>query len=88
MNGTFGFERRALTAFRTGEGEDLVILHSLLCDWTAFEEVLPRLATGYRVTLINLPGFHGSRPVGGRLEAYVQMIEKGFSEFAVRPRRC
>jgi 3-oxoadipate enol-lactonase len=72
-----------ITAFRAGEGRDLVILHSLLCDWTAFEHVLPRLAARHRVTLINLPGFHGSRPVQGSLDAYVAAIGGAFEDFGI-----
>jgi pimeloyl-ACP methyl ester carboxylesterase len=52
----------SLTAVRTGEGRDLVVLHSLLADRHAFDPVLLALAAKHRVTLINLPGFHGSQP--------------------------
>ena len=74
----------ALTAVRTGEGRDLVILHSLLADRHAFDPVLERLAASFRVTLINLPGFHGSHPVPlALMDAYVAAIEDGFVEFGV-----
>ena len=53
----------ALTAARVGQGRDLVILHSLLADRTAFDPVLERFTAKHRVTLINLPGFHGSQPL-------------------------
>ena len=49
----------ALTAVRTGQGPDIVVLHSLLADRHAFDPVLPALSAKHRVTLINLPGFHG-----------------------------
>ena len=42
--------RGALTAVRTGEGRDLVVLHSLLADRHAFDPVLPALAAKNRVT--------------------------------------
>jgi len=54
--------RGTLTAVRTGAGPDIVLLHSLLSDRHAFDQVLPALASRHRVTLINLPGFHGSAP--------------------------
>lgn len=74
----------ALTAVRTGEGPDLVILHSLLADRHAFDPVLPALAAKFRVTLINLPGFHGSQPtLLALMDAYVATIEGGFDEFGV-----
>jgi 3-oxoadipate enol-lactonase len=74
----------ALTAARTGAGHDLVILHSLLTDRHAFDPVLPALAAKYRVTLINLPGFHGSEPtVLALMDGYVAAIEDGFQEFGI-----
>lgn len=74
----------ALTAVRTGEGSDLVLLHSLLADRHAFDAVLPALAAKHRVTLFNLPGFEGSQPTPLPLmEAYVAAIEDGFQEFGI-----
>jgi 3-oxoadipate enol-lactonase len=74
----------ALTAVRTGQGRDLVILHSLLADRTAFDPVLDALAAKFRVTLINLPGFHGSQPTPlALMDAYVATIEDGFDEFDI-----
>jgi pimeloyl-ACP methyl ester carboxylesterase len=74
----------ALTAVRTGKGRDLVLLHSLLADRHAFDPVLPQLAANHRVTLFNLPGFHGSQPTMLPLmDAYVATIEDGFQEFKI-----
>ena len=74
----------ALTAVRTGQGPDLVVLHSLLADRTAFDPILPALAAKRRVTLINLPGFHGSKPTPlALMDAYVAAVEDGFDEFAI-----
>lgn len=74
----------ALTAVRTGQGRDLVLLHSLLADRHAFDPVLPVLAERFRVTLINLPGFHGSEPaISPLMDAYVARIEDGFDEFGI-----
>jgi 3-oxoadipate enol-lactonase len=76
--------RGTLTAVRMGAGRDLVVLHSLLADRHAFDPVLPALAARHRVTLINLPGFHGSLPTPLPLmDAYVAAIEDGFQEFGV-----
>lgn len=72
-----------LTAVRIGTGRDLVILHSLLTDRHAFDPVLPALAARFRVTLVNLPGFHGSSPIAASMDAYVGLIAKGFSEFSI-----
>jgi pimeloyl-ACP methyl ester carboxylesterase len=74
----------ALTAVRVGAGPDLVILHSLLTDRHAFDAVLPALAAKHRVTLINLPGFHGSQsPLLALMDIYVAAIEDGFDEFRI-----
>jgi pimeloyl-ACP methyl ester carboxylesterase len=74
----------SLTAVRTGAGRDVVVLHSLLSDRHAFDPVLPALAAKYRVTLINLPGFHGSQPcMLPLMDAYVAAVEDGFQEFKV-----
>ena len=76
--------RGALTAVRTGGGPDLVVLHSLLADRHAFDPVLPTLAARHRVTLLNLPGFHGSQPaVLTLMDAYLAVIEDGFDEFGI-----
>lgn len=74
----------ALTAVRAGKGRDLVLLHSLLADRHAFDPVLGQLTAKFRVTLINLPGFHGSQPVLlALMDAYVAAIEDGFDEFGI-----
>jgi pimeloyl-ACP methyl ester carboxylesterase len=73
----------AMTAVQVGSGSDLVVLHSLLCDRSAFDAVVPALAAKHRVTLINLPGFHGSRPVDGSVAAYVGAIAGAIEEFGV-----
>lgn len=74
----------ALTAVRTGQGPDLVLLHSLLADRHSFDPILPALAEKFRVTLINLPGYHGSHPpLLALADTYVAIIEDGFDEFGI-----
>ena len=74
----------SLTAVRTGSGPDLVVLHSLLADRYAFDPVLATLAAKHRVTLFNLPGFHGSQPcMLPLMDAYVATIEDGFQEWGI-----
>jgi 3-oxoadipate enol-lactonase len=72
-----------LTAARAGAGRDLVIVHSLLTDRHAFDPVLPELAAHFRVTLFNLPGFHGSKPVTPTIEAYAAWALKAFDAFDI-----
>jgi 3-oxoadipate enol-lactonase len=73
----------AVTAAQSGSGEEIIVLHSLLCDRTSFDAVLPALAARHRVTLINLPGFHGSRTVDANIKSYVEAIAKAIDEFGV-----
>ncbi len=74
----------SLTGVRTGAGPDIVVLHSLLADRHAFDAVLPTLAARHRVTLFNLPGFHGSQPAMLPLmDAYVAVVEDGFQEWGI-----
>ena len=57
-----------------GQGPNLVLLHSLLSDRTAFDRIAPRLAAERRVWLVNLPGFGASAPAGPGLEQFADRI--------------
>ena len=57
-----------------GGGRDLVILHSLLADRSAFDRVAPSLAQRHRVWLVNLPGYGRSSAVNGTVEDYADHI--------------
>jgi 3-oxoadipate enol-lactonase len=57
-----------------GSGPDLLILHSLLADRSAFERVAPVLARNRRVWLVNLPGYGLSTPAGTSVEDYAERI--------------
>lgn len=81
---TIIFRDGAANGVQTGQGPDLVILHSLLTDRHAFDNVLSALARTARVTLFNLPGFHGSKPIEGTLAAYVAWIADGFDAAQVK----
>ncbi len=72
-----------ITAARAGNGRDLVALHSLLTDRHAFDPVLAELSKRHRVTLINLPGFHGSKPVEASMDAYVAFVRVAFDAFQI-----
>jgi 3-oxoadipate enol-lactonase len=47
---------------QTGDGPQLLLLHSLLTDLSVFDAVLPPLAQQFRVTRVNLPGYGQSMP--------------------------
>jgi 3-oxoadipate enol-lactonase len=57
-----------------GSGPDLVILHSLLAERSAFDRVAPSLAKKRRIWLVNLPGYGASRPAGTSVEDYSDRI--------------
>jgi 3-oxoadipate enol-lactonase len=64
----------SLDVVKRGQGPDLVLLHSLLSDRTAFDRIAPRLATERTVWLVNLPGFGRSAPAGPGLEQFADRI--------------
>jgi len=75
-----------LKAARAGHGRDFVVFHSLFMDRYALDAVLPALAEKFRVTLFDLPGFHGSEPAMLPLmDAYLARLEDGFQEFEIAP---
>lgn len=74
-----------ITAVRQGHGPDLFIVHSLLADRTAFDAVVPMLAARHRVTLVNLPGFHGSAAVGPGIGNYADFVARAFAAFDIKP---
>lgn len=59
---------------QSGSGRDLVLLHSLLTDRSAFDLVVPELAHDRRLTLVNLPGYGGSSPAGEDVESYADRV--------------
>lgn len=63
-----------LDVVQTGSGRDLVLLHSLLTDRSAFDLVVPALAKTRRLTLVNLPGYGASGPAGAGIEDYADRI--------------
>ena len=59
---------------QAGEGRNLVLLHSLLTDRSAFDCVAPTLSRKRRLTLVNLPGYGGSSPAGTDIESYADRV--------------
>jgi 3-oxoadipate enol-lactonase len=54
-------------AAQSGEGRPLVLFHSLLSDRASFDAIVPKLSRSFRVLVPELPGFGGSKAVGGDL---------------------
>ena len=65
---------KALDVERQGHGRNLVLLHSLLSDRTAFDKIAPRLVRERTLWLVNLPGFGVSAPAGPTLEEFADRI--------------
>lgn len=63
-----------------GEGPPLMLLHSLLADASSFDAVVPTLARAFTVHVPDLPGFGGSAPAPGGLEAVADRIAAGLRE--------
>src|SRR5262245_29727044 len=67
-------EGTPVEVLQTGAGRDLVLLHSLLSDRSAFDKVVPVLSRTRRLTLVNLPGYGNSAPAGPDVENYADRI--------------
>src|ERR1700693_2582299 len=63
-----------LDVVQMGQGRNLVLLHSLLSDRTAFDRIAARLAAERHIWLVNLPGFGASAPAGPGLEQMADRI--------------
>lgn len=70
-----------------GAGPDLVLLHSLLIDRSAFARVVPALAQSRRVHLVALPGFDRSSamPAGASVEAYADRVAEALRALRLGP---
>src|SRR5712671_6404046 len=56
-----------VNAAQFGNGQPLVLLHSLLSDRASFDAIVPRLSQSCRLIVPELPGFGKSRAVSGGL---------------------
>lgn len=64
----------ALDVEQEGIGQDLILIHSLLADRTAFDVVRPALSKNHRLWLVNLPGYGKSEPVDPCIDVYADQI--------------
>lgn len=70
---------------QTGAGRDLVLLHSLLTDRSAFDLVVPELSKSRRLTLVNLPGYGASSRAGEDVESYADRIAASIAAMRLPP---
>jgi 3-oxoadipate enol-lactonase len=81
----FAVPRGVVDVQSTGEGPDLVLLHSLLIDRSAFERVVPALAGHRRLHLLALPGFDGSSKAGPAVEDYADRVADALRALKLGP---
>lgn len=72
-----------LDVAQMGKGRDLVLLHSLLSDRSAFDRIAPRLAAERRVWLVDLPGFGASAPAGPELDDVADRIAEQLAKLGL-----
>ncbi len=68
---------------REGYGRDLVLLHSLLADRSAFDRVRAKLAQKNRLWLVNLPGYGKSSPGGSTVEDYADQVAETMAKLGL-----
>ena len=69
----------------TGQGRNLVLLHSLLSDRSSFDLVVSRLADRRRLIAVSLPGFGSSPSAGATIADYAESVAKMFEDLALPP---
>ena len=70
-----------------GHGRNLLILHSLLADRSAFDLIVPELSGRYRVTLPNLPGYGATTalPSPVSIERYADWVAELIADLELAP---
>ena len=71
---TFDVADGTIDVQQVGAGPDLIVLHSLLTGREAFREILPELASSWRVNLVDLPGFGGSTRTEPTIESFADRV--------------
>ncbi len=66
----------------SGQAPALWLFHSLLSDRASFDAIVPQLARSHRVIVPELPGFGGSKAVGGGLAAVADRMAEAVKEAA------
>ncbi len=63
-----------------GQGRNLVLLHSLLSDRSAYSGIVSRLSAQRRLIVVNLPGFGTSPPAGSTIHDYAGRVAAMFDD--------
>ena len=76
------FANGTVNAAQSGEGPALFLFHSLLSDRASFDAIAPKLSRSFRLIVPELPGFGGSRAVGGGLAAVADRMAEAVKDAA------
>ena len=66
---TLRVDGSSLHCVRGGSGPAVILLHGWPEDWTAYREIMPRLAKRFTVIAVDLPGIGRSGPAAGGYDA-------------------
>lgn len=73
-------DNQHVSALTIGSGPAIVLLHSLLADYSSFNLIAGPLSKTHRVVLLNLPGFGSSDKVNDGLEAVADRVVAAINE--------
>ena len=76
---------RKITLRSGGQGQPIVLFHSLLADGSSFDLIAPELAKTHRVLILNLPGFGGSDRIDGGLDAVADQCAAAIRALELAP---
>jgi 3-oxoadipate enol-lactonase len=76
------FANGTVNAAVSGEGPALFLFHSLLSDRASFSSIEAELARSHRVIVPELPGFGGSKAVGGGLAGVADRMAEAIGDAA------
>ena len=65
-----------------GAGRSIVLLHSLLADRGSFDRIIENLSCGFRVIIVDLPGFGKSSAIKGTLPDFADRISETLRQLA------
>ena len=63
-----------VSAVRTGEGHDIVMLHSLLTDKHVYDRIAARLEQRWRITSVDLPGYGQTVSAAPTIDAAADVV--------------
>lgn len=83
---TASFANKKLSFKSAGQGQAIVLFHSLLADQSSFDPLAQELAKTHQVIQLSLPGFPGSDSVGGNLNDIADHIGGALQSLNLSPK--